>query len=162
MTFNGNPRSNSISPSNSNSTSNSILTTNSNLRLKSLCKYFPYSELFWSLFSRIRTEYREILRNLPVFSPNAQKCGTLRIRTLFTRWVVIRPLIIIRDRIVIRLLIVFWQQIVTRDQVTNSNSNSNSISNNNSRSNSNSTPKSHLNQIVIWDQNFDHGNQGLI
>ena len=27
----------------------------------------PYSELFWSVFTRIRTEY--------VFSPNAGKCG---------------------------------------------------------------------------------------
>ena len=32
----------------------------------------PYSELFWSVFSRIRTEYLEILS---VFSPNAGKCG---------------------------------------------------------------------------------------
>ena len=38
----------------------------------------PYSELFWSPFSRIRTEYREILCISPylsVFSPNAGKCG---------------------------------------------------------------------------------------
>ena len=33
--------------------------------LATLCKKYPYSELFWSLFSRIRTEYREIHR----FSP---------------------------------------------------------------------------------------------
>ena len=39
----------------------------------------PYLELFLSTFSRIRTEYG-------VFSPNAGKCGSekLRIRTLFT------------------------------------------------------------------------------
>ena len=27
-----------------------------------LCKRCPYSELFWSVFSRIKTEYREIIR----------------------------------------------------------------------------------------------------
>ena len=44
---------------------------------------YPYSELFWSAFSRIRTEYGEIL-SVSVFSPNAEKCGPeeLRIRTL--------------------------------------------------------------------------------
>ena len=34
----------------------------------------PYSELFWSAFSRIRTEYGEILRIAPVFSQNERKC----------------------------------------------------------------------------------------
>ena len=32
----------------------------------------PYSEFFWSLFSRIRTEYGEI-QSISVFSPNAGK-----------------------------------------------------------------------------------------
>ena len=42
----------------------------------------PYSEFFWSVFSRIWTEYGEI----SVFSPNAGKYGPekLQIRTLFT------------------------------------------------------------------------------
>ena len=30
-----------------------------------LCEKWPYSELFWSVFSRIRTEYGEILRICP-------------------------------------------------------------------------------------------------
>ena len=30
-----------------------------------LRKKCPYSELFWSVFSRIQTEYREILRTFP-------------------------------------------------------------------------------------------------
>ena len=30
-----------------------------------MCKNCPYSELFWSVFPRIRTEYREILRISP-------------------------------------------------------------------------------------------------
>ena len=34
-----------------------------------LCEKCQYSELFWSVFSRIRTEYGEIL---PVFSWNAE------------------------------------------------------------------------------------------
>ena len=33
----------------------------------SLCKKCPYSELFWSVFSRIRTEYGETLR-IPAYS----------------------------------------------------------------------------------------------
>ena len=32
-----------------------------------MCKKCPYSEIFWSVFSRIRTEYREILR-IPPYS----------------------------------------------------------------------------------------------
>ena len=36
-----------------------------------LRKRCPYLELFWSVFSRIRTEYGD----LSVFSPNAGKCG---------------------------------------------------------------------------------------
>ena len=32
------------------------------LKRRSLCKKCPYSELFWSTFSRIRTEYGEICR----------------------------------------------------------------------------------------------------
>ena len=31
----------------------------------SLCENCPYSELFWSAFARIQTEYREILRTFP-------------------------------------------------------------------------------------------------
>ena len=38
-----------------------------------LHKKSPYSELFWSAFSRIWTEYGEIQNS--VFSPNAGKCG---------------------------------------------------------------------------------------
>ena len=43
----------------------------------------PYSEFFWSVISRIWTEYGEI----PSIRPNAGKCGPkkLRIRTLFTQ-----------------------------------------------------------------------------
>ena len=37
---------------------------------ETLCKKCPYSELFWSAFSRIRTKYGEIL------NPNAGKCWT--------------------------------------------------------------------------------------
>ena len=48
----------------------------------------PYSEFFWSVFSRILTECGKILRTpyLSVFSQNAEKYGPekLRIRTLFT------------------------------------------------------------------------------
>ena len=40
----------------------------------SLREKCPYSELFWSAFCRIQTEYGEILR-LSVFSPNAGKYG---------------------------------------------------------------------------------------
>ena len=36
-------------------------------RLKSLREKCPYSELFWSAFSRIWSEYREILR-IPLYS----------------------------------------------------------------------------------------------
>ena len=39
----------------------------------------PYSEFFWSVFSRIRTEYGEILGNAGKYGPEK-----LRIRTLFT------------------------------------------------------------------------------
>ena len=35
------------------------------LIVKTLCEKCPYSELFWSAFSRIRTEYGEILRISP-------------------------------------------------------------------------------------------------
>ena len=42
------------------------------LTSKMLRKKCPYSELFWSVFSRIRTEYGEYLS---VFSPNAVKYG---------------------------------------------------------------------------------------
>ena len=34
-----------------------------------LRKNCPYSELFWSIFSRIRTEYGEILRTSPYSVP---------------------------------------------------------------------------------------------
>ena len=48
----------------------------------SLRENSPYSEFFWSVFSRIWTEYGD----LSVFSPNAGQYGPekLRIRTLFT------------------------------------------------------------------------------
>ena len=36
----------------------------------------PYSEFFWSVFSRIRTEYGEILRTLSIQS----ECGKIRTR----------------------------------------------------------------------------------
>ena len=41
------------------------------------CEKYPYSELFWSVLSRIGTEYGEILCTLylSVFSPNAGKNG---------------------------------------------------------------------------------------
>ena len=52
--------------------------------LTPLRKNCPYSELFWSAFSRIRTEYGEIL------SPNVGKCGPeqIRIRALFPQCLV--------------------------------------------------------------------------
>ena len=55
------------------------------VKKRALREKYPYRELFWSAFSRIRTEYGEILS---VFNPNAEKCrpGELRIRTLFTQW----------------------------------------------------------------------------
>ena len=31
----------------------------------SLCKKCPYSEILWSVFSRIRTEYEDLLRKSP-------------------------------------------------------------------------------------------------
>ena len=43
-------------------------------QLNTLRKKCPYSELFWSAFSRIRIKYGEIL-HLSVFSTNAGKCG---------------------------------------------------------------------------------------
>ena len=48
-------------------------------RYRTLCEECPYSELFWSVFPRIRTEY----------SPNAGKYRPekLRIRILFTQWI---------------------------------------------------------------------------
>ena len=36
-------------------------------RLQSLINPYPHSELFWSAFSRIRTEYEEI-RSIPPYS----------------------------------------------------------------------------------------------
>ena len=50
--------------------------------IKSPRKKCPYLELFWSAFSRIRIEYREM-----VFSPNVGKWGPeyLPIQTLFTQ-----------------------------------------------------------------------------
>ena len=57
-----------------------------NSRLRENC---PYSELFWSGFSRIRTEYGEmrVIQSLSVYNLNARKCGPedLGIRTLFTQ-----------------------------------------------------------------------------
>ena len=42
-----------------------------------LCKKCPYSELFWSVYSSIQTEYGEIpdTEYLCVFSPNVGKYG---------------------------------------------------------------------------------------
>ena len=54
-----------------------------------LRKRCPYSELFWSVFSSIRTEYGKIdAPHFFAFSPNAGKYGPekLRRRTLFTQW----------------------------------------------------------------------------
>ena len=50
-----------------------------------MCKKCPYSELFCSIFSRIRIF---ITQYLSVISPNAGKYGPekLPIRTLFTQW----------------------------------------------------------------------------
>ena len=47
---------------------------------------YPYSEFFWSVFSHIRTEYREILHISP-YAVGSEKIRTrkLRIRTLFTQ-----------------------------------------------------------------------------
>ena len=55
------------------------------LQRRTLREKCAYSELFWSTFFCIQTEYGE---NLPVFSPNAGKYGPEkhRIRTLFTQW----------------------------------------------------------------------------
>ena len=53
-----------------------------------LRKKFPYLEFFWSVFSIIRTEYREIL---PISPYSVQmyevrmQMRKLRIRTLFTQ-----------------------------------------------------------------------------
>ena len=49
-----------------------------------LHKKCPYSEFFWSVFCRIQTQYGEMLSISIVFSANAGKHGTekLRIRTL--------------------------------------------------------------------------------
>ena len=44
---------------------------------KSLREKGPYSGLFWSAFSRTRTEYGEILRTLRIYS----ECGKMRTRT---------------------------------------------------------------------------------
>ena len=48
----------------------------------------PYLELFWSAFSRIRTDYLARIHSDWVFSPNGGKCGPewLRIQAAFTQW----------------------------------------------------------------------------
>ena len=54
-----------------------------------LRKRCPYSELFWSVFSSIRTEYGKIdAPHFFVFSPNAGKYGPEKLRRLilFTQW----------------------------------------------------------------------------
>ena len=54
----------------------------------SLCEKCPYLEPFWSVFSRIRTEYGETRSiSLSVFSWNTGKYGPekIRIRTFFTQ-----------------------------------------------------------------------------
>ena len=58
-----------------------LLKTNSNINAPkiSLRKKCPYSEFFWSVFSRIWTEYGEI-RSAEKYEPEK-----LRIRTLFTQ-----------------------------------------------------------------------------
>ena len=53
--------------------------------VNALRKKCPYSELFWSVFSNIRTEYGEILRYLSVFSPNAGKYGPPKVRGVVMR-----------------------------------------------------------------------------
>ena len=46
----------------------------------SLRKKCSYSELFWSAFSRIRTEYGEILRISPYLVRMQENAGKMRIR----------------------------------------------------------------------------------
>ena len=48
----------------------------------------PCLELFWSAFSRIRTDYSVRIHSDWVFSPNWGKCGPewLQIRAVFTQW----------------------------------------------------------------------------
>ena len=59
----------------------------SSLKLSTAWKC-PHSELFWSVFSCIRTEYGEILRIASYSVGILGKCGPeeLWIRTLFTQW----------------------------------------------------------------------------
>ena len=61
--------------------------TTSDKVLHALSEKCPYSEFYWSVFSHIWTEYRDISILLSIFSPNAGKYGSenLRIRTLFTQ-----------------------------------------------------------------------------
>ena len=51
---------------------------NSEAEEYTLCEKCPYSEFFWSVFSRIRTEYEGIRRK---YAPEK-----LQIRSLFTQW----------------------------------------------------------------------------
>ena len=53
---------------------------------------YPYSEIFWSIFSHIWTEYRDT-PYLSLFSPNAGKYRPekLRIRTLFSHCNLVEP-----------------------------------------------------------------------
>ena len=62
--------------------SNTFIDEIEHISLREKC---PYSEFFWFVLFRIRTEYGEYLT---VFSPNAGKHGPekLRIRTLFTQF----------------------------------------------------------------------------
>ena len=56
------------------------------LQYVALRKKCPYSEFFWSVFSRIRIEYEEIRSISPYSVRIAGKYGSekLRIRTFFT------------------------------------------------------------------------------
>ena len=81
------------------SSKKTVWSYHTNTKTFSLCEVFPlhekclYLEFFWSVFSRIRTEYGEIL-SMFVFSPNAGKCGQekFQIRTLFTQCLCLKKL----------------------------------------------------------------------
>ena len=64
-----------------------MITQNEVFCQRTLREKCPYSEFFWSVISRIWTEYGEMLCISP-YSRNVGKCGPekLRIRTLFTQW----------------------------------------------------------------------------
>ena len=74
----------------------------------SLLRRCPYSELLWSTFSRIQTEYGD----LSVLSPNLGNCGpeSLRIRTLFTQYLLSLKSIIQN--------LSFWKSYHTRERAS--------------------------------------------